>query len=726
MTKIAEDTLERYVLSEIDSATDFVEKNISPQRTKSWDRYYGRPLGNERQGRSKFISRDVMDTIEWMMPYFVQMFTAGEPKIKVRIKGQDRIIGEAIRAKIQEDLDEGEQNTFLLFYQWIKDSLVSNTGFVKPHWFLDVREKEKTLDSVTLEQFMQLANDPDLEVMDYTLGDESITDVKIKTQQVIKDKFQAEGLPCWEVLVSENAKNVNDETGKGHKTRVSIDYLKRVDRAYRVKEDEPFFKHLNELEEGNAPEGGTSGTETSSLDSEKEQYRGYYNQEFDDNEYEEQGARRQVDFIEWYDRFDINDDGYLEDIICWVADNRLIRWEENKDGFINLCALSPILDCYKFFGISWAQLIEELQLLKTMILRRMLDNFDFANSGRWRVTPGSSVDTRALLNNAPGEIVRGRKDEIEDLTPRGINMQAPLAILQYTDTMKEERSGVTKVGQGRLDSQTGAQMQQGQMPDRGLARLMTAAQQRMDLIARIFAETGIKDFYQKAVWLYQKHLQHPFTIEVRGQEIQVQPEQLQGEVVCTASLSIDTAVGQQEASKIQGIFQFVSMVAQQFPEILAPKEVHHMVQQFISGYGWSTPGEFIPTQEAFVQAVQQRMQQQQQGQQAQQQQMQQMQQFQMQMEQLDKKIDQAKIEQQERESIRSAQQDETESLRNYMLEAAKLLKEGQNEQAQQMLDAARIKQEELKNVRESMDRSKADQGTTVSGRAGSAENTGTS
>ena len=72
--------IERDLKNEVIRADKFVSDNISQDRMVRWDRYYGKKLGNERKGHSKYIDRSVMDTIEWMLPHFIRTFASGDPK----------------------------------------------------------------------------------------------------------------------------------------------------------------------------------------------------------------------------------------------------------------------------------------------------------------------------------------------------------------------------------------------------------------------------------------------------------------------------------------------------------------------------------------------------------------------------------------------------------------------------------------------------------------------
>lgn len=741
-SKMTFEEIEREVLAEIQEAEDYTEKNISPRRIKAWDRYYGRPLGNETKGRSKFMSRDVLEVIEWMLPYFIRQFASGdEDKISLHIEGQSDDIGTALKKKIDKDLNKETPGRFRLFYEWFKDSLVSGTAAVKHRWDLDQTTEQHKFDGrVSAEQMQQLIQDPELEISNYKPVNEGMDltfeDVEVQISRTLKNIYRAEGVPHWEILISERARDTNDEHGKGQKTRVTLDYLKRIDRSF-AEGDEPYFKNLDEIESGRG--GHTEGTGQaitgiSGLDAERDQYRDQ--PETVDQDGDETGPRQMVDLIEWYDRLDVDGDGFLEDVVVWFANERMIRWEENQERMIPFSILSPILDCYKFFGTSWAEIIWPLQNLKTMLTRQTLDNFEWTNSGRWRVSPSGNVDIRALMDGAPGEPVRGEDGAIEDISPRPMDINSSMGLLQYVDGMKEERSGVTRIGQGKMDQGQG-QVQQGQMPDRGIERLMTAAQTRISLVARVFAETGLRDFYTKAAKLYQMYLDKPFTVRLHGQEMQVQPQQIQGEITTQVNMAVETTVGLQDAGKLQQTLQFMRNLSEQFPALFEPGKVYNLAAQYISSMGWTNIERFLPDKQSFVQEHQKMAQSQQQQQQAQGQMEMQMEERKLKLEELDRQIklmeaqqkargEMAGLAQKERESRRKVRQDERSDLRDFMTDLLQLIQDGETEQARQMLERARAAQERIENERNRMERRmerrEAAQAGNNQGRAGGQRN----
>lgn len=672
--KLSFEEVEQLVEKEIQEAQEYTSQRAG-KREASWDRYYGKGLGNEVKGRSQFITRDLLETIESILPFLIKLFASGDPKVDIEIKGQEAWVGKALMQKIQQDLSSSTPNLFSLFYQWFKDALISDTAFVKIFWDLDHELVNINFDALPAEQMQQLAEDPDVKITQ--AGEASVlpdgiffTDIKAQVKKVIKDTIYAESTPHWEFIVGSKARSMDDEHAKGQRTEVTVDYLKRINRSHEEGK-EPYFRNLDKLE------SGESKSEIETADSEKTNYMGDVSQLHSDIE---TGLKATVTFVEWYTRLDIDGDGYLEDVICYIGNGHLLRFEKNEDGFIPFSSLSPIIDCYKFFGISYADLLVEIQNLKTMLFRRILDNFDFQNSGRWLKDPNSAIDTYALLNNIPGSVITGKVDGLKDLTPAPFNPSS-LSILEYVDTIKENRTGITRYNQG-TDANT--------LNDtaRGIAMIQSASMQRLELIGRIFAEIGLKDFYRKCVLLYQKYLKEPFDMKVLGQDRQVTPDMIQGNVHATVNMGVVASVGIEEAAQIEKILGILFNVNERFPGMLTPEGIHNLMSRYITASGFNNTDDFIGDVKEYIQQAQQAQQQQSQMQERMMQMEQSMKEIELQIKGQDAQtkaqkveqdgvIAQAELEQEEDISNAEIEQKERDSIRDHELGIAKIIVDGE-------------------------------------------------
>lgn len=296
----------------------------------------------------------------------------------------------------------------------------------------------------------------------------------------------------------------------------------------------------------------------------------------------------------------MDDDGYLEDVVCWIVDDRhLIRWEKNRDGIIPMSVMSPILDCYKFLGISYAELVIEVQNLKTMIMRRILDNYAYSNNGRWLVRPGAGVDVTALLDNTPGDVVWGEPDAVKDLAPKPFH-PGVLGLVEYADTVRENRTGVTRYNQG-MDAQSLNKTAT------GIAAIQSAAHQRLQMVARVFAETGVRDFYRKCARLYQRYLSRPFTARVDGRTVTITPDMIQGKVICRVAFDDQSQIGLAESQQIERMFAFLAQVNRDFPGILRPETVYKLVSRYVASYGNKDAAELIGSLEEYIAEVQRQL-----------------------------------------------------------------------------------------------------------------------
>jgi len=602
-------TLEKYiedmVVEEVKDAERYIGEIQGPERTKRWSRYYGKPLGNEASGRSKFISRDILETIEWVMPSLMSTFISSDPKVELTIEGQPAIIGKALLTKIRQDIDDDdEKSMYILFYQWFKDALVSDTAFVAQAWDTVYASLKERIPGANYQQMQMIAAAPDVELEEYTdNGDGTYTDIDIRTTTTTRDGLLIHNLPHWDVLVDRKCKFMNDEYGKGYSSRVTMDYLVRTDRQYQKESGEKLFNNLDRLSRHLSSEKKTDNTEEQSyMDGQGESSGGAT---VSSSSYSDSGdpydsaknLKKTLKLVQWYTRCDVDGDGVLENIICWVAEDEvLLRWELNDYNTTMMSALSPIIDCYKLFGIAFSELLLDIQNLKTMLIRRILDNFDFSSLGRTFIKPGGKVPIRELLENIPGDAILLDPERIRTEYPKPFD-SGVLHLLEAIEGMKENRTGTTRYNQGTdADSlnKTAA----------GIQMIQSAGQSRIDMVARLFAETGVSDHYRKCAILYQHHMSAPFTVPVDGVPVTVSPEQIKGRIRCRASLGADTQIGMAEAQKVQAMFTFLASMNQVFPGIIGPEQIHNLATKYVSNMGNKQPEFYISLLKDFINSLQ--------------------------------------------------------------------------------------------------------------------------
>jgi hypothetical protein len=194
-----------------------------------------------------------------------------------------------------------------------------------------------------------------------------------------------------------------------------------------------------------------------------------------------------VEVIEHYIRVLDGDKLTLWRVLTGNNEAVLLDSEEvDRIPFTDLC---PYPESHRFYGRSLADLLVEIQRIKTALTRMLLDSGYFALNQRNIVTDAGSNDyTLAdVLDNRPGLPIRAKTAEaVTPVQASGLGFDA-FAALEYFSTAAEQRTGVVRNAQG-LNPDT--------LHDtaRGAMALMSAAQRRTRMIARRFAE-GLKRMF---------------------------------------------------------------------------------------------------------------------------------------------------------------------------------------------------------------------------------------
>jgi len=161
-------------------------------------------------------------------------------------------------------------------------------------------------------------------------------------------------------------------------------------------------------------------------------------------------------------------------------------------GPASIALATPILMPHTIVGRSLFDQTQDLQQLGSVLTRGLLDNLYIVN--RPRPVISDQVNLDSLIDWVPGSPIRlkpgARPGDNHVAWLQVPNVSgAVLSALEHLATVRENRTGVSRYNQG-LDAES-LNKTLG-----GLDRIMSAASQRQDLIARTFAETAIKRLYR--------------------------------------------------------------------------------------------------------------------------------------------------------------------------------------------------------------------------------------
>ena len=135
---MAKEDQDELLLSAIESAEEssygLDNDELSSERTRAIDYYLGRPMGNEIDGRSQVISRDVSDTIEWIKPSLLRIFTSGTEICRFEPVGPEDMQSAEQESDYINYVIQQKNNWFAVCYEWFTDALLTKNAYALAHW----------------------------------------------------------------------------------------------------------------------------------------------------------------------------------------------------------------------------------------------------------------------------------------------------------------------------------------------------------------------------------------------------------------------------------------------------------------------------------------------------------------------------------------------------------------------------------------------------------------
>jgi hypothetical protein len=572
--KMTKRELAAHVEQEIQGALGYGDGKLTRQRTDAMDRYYGKKYGNEQEGRSQIVTRDVADVIEWIMPSLMKIFTGGDKVVQFEPQGPEDV-EMAKQATDYTNYVIMKQNPgFSIIYSWFKDALLQKNGIVKHFWDDTTEVTREEYKNLTEEEFTSLLIDDNIEVVEHTAnGTEELVEGQLPqpiTHDVVVKRTRESGQVCIEpvppeeFLINKYAKGIEDARFVGHRVKKTKSELlaqgypkAKLERAFSAQEAEWKSERLARFDY----DGDSS----------------YPDGDIDDG----------VWVTECYIKVDFDNDG-IDELrkITKVGDELL---DNEAVDSVPFSSLTPVPMPHKFYGLSIYDLISDLQLIKTTLMRNLLDNMYLTNNGRYEVVEGQA-NLDDLMTSRPGGIVRVRTPgAVSPLATPQLD-QNSFNMLGYLDSIREERTGVNKnsmgIGDGGLKSHQTAT---------GVAQVMTAAQQKIELIARVFAETGMKDLANSVYQLVQKFESPEKIVRLNNKWTTLYPAEWKEKMDCTAQVGLGFGNKDMNLMHLGQLAQTIQMVAQHPAAgmMIKPKNVYNLIAEQIKAMGMKNVEDFI-------------------------------------------------------------------------------------------------------------------------------------
>jgi len=219
----------------------------------------------------------------------------------------------------------------------------------------------------------------------------------------------------------------------------------------------------------------------------------------------------------------------------------------------------------------------------------MLDNLYLSNNSRVGAVEGQ-VNLDDLLTSTPGGIVRMKNPNavVPMLVPSVIAQAFPM--LQYLDDVQGKRTGISDMQQGLnpdiLQNVTAA----------AIAASSQASGGKLELIARIFAETGIKSLFMGILHLVCKYQDKPAIIRLRGKYVPIDPREWSNQYDMQINVGLGTGNKQEQMTMLQMVLAKQEAIIQQYGPanpLVSVSQYRQTLGRFIEAAGFSDSAEFF-------------------------------------------------------------------------------------------------------------------------------------
>ena len=578
----ADKALLKSVQADITEAEAYQQSIIEPTVRERYQIYYADKdyYANKFPILSKtssLVSTDVADTIEWALPSLMKVFTGSDEVITVAgVTEEDDQNAEVMQSLLVYQLQR--QNKFFpILYNWMKDSLITGMGIIKCYW---ERTEGWTPETQKLNaEALQLLAQTGVEITNVQ-GPDMMGDFMVtwNSPYYIKNSPKIENILVSEFLYSPDAKNLEDANFVAHRKKVTMSHL-------RQKEKEGIYANVSMVKPDNGP--------TSWLSDQVEDAIGDNYTPLNKNNQEK--ARDEVTIYECYTKIDFNNDGILEDMIITIAGDVILRAEPNYMGRHPFFSISPTKDPHRIWvKRSYAELIGELQDMKVALTRQIVQNIALTNDPKMILSEDSInisdyIEGRKVIRKKPGASMGdvAMSMPVNQLSPQTFQF------LEWLEGQKENRTGITRYNQG-LDANSLNKTAT------GISAILGQSAQRLELIARMFAETGISELFRFMVSLNQKFVDQETVVRLTNKQLRISPDDLNGnfDLVVNAGISISTK--ESTIMTLQTMLTALMQTQAAGIPIVTSQNIYNLFKKWIESAGFKNYNDYV-TDPAVVQ-----------------------------------------------------------------------------------------------------------------------------
>lgn len=554
------------------TAVGYLNSEIADEQELALNYYYGRPFGDEQQGRSQVVDRTVAVVVDNALAALLRPFVSSDEAVSFAPRKPEDEEASKQATEYVNYVFHYDNPGFAIMHNWFKDALLSKIGVVKCWWEDEEKETihQLKVDALELQALQQSGE----KILAISQDDEAAYAglFEVKVSRSYQDGcIKIENVPPEEFRISPYSRDLKTAPYLGHVTTMTRSSL--IEMGF----DAEVVEGLSKFD----------------LDPYDDSRKGARFEDEDEGSALMRTSDKSQELVQVSHEFplvDFDGDGKSERREVMRCGKTILYNEEVADHPFSL--LCPVPMPHKVYGMSLADQVLDLQRIRSVLWRQMLDNLYLSNNPR-PVLPagaerpdGSTIDD--LLDNAPGAVIRVEQPSLSNFAvPFVADKSFPM--LDLVEKQITARTGVSMVGQG-LNPET-------------LKKNKTATEvavedsnrnTRVEMIARIFAETGVKDLFRKLLRLLIEHQPRERVIRLRNQWVQIDPRSWNADM--DVQISVGLGVGNRQeraANAMQAITLMERLGATPYGYMIEAKNVYHGLKELLNALGYKNTDNWI-------------------------------------------------------------------------------------------------------------------------------------
>lgn len=543
---------------------------ISTERARAWNYYLSKPRGDEEEGQSQVVTTDVADVVDGIMPSLLRVFTTPENLIAFDAVGREDVAQAQQESDYVSHVFFKQNPAFDILHTWFFDGLSQKNGIVKAWYDESEAVTTESYRGLTGIELAQLLDDPELEPVERAERDPEPGEIPgddglvhdIEFRRVERSgRFVVDNVPVDEYRISSDARKLDPSSARmvGQERAAPRTELLAMGFPADVVDRLPAY---------------ASGDPRSN-----EEELSRYDR---DEERRESGRDHSMELVllrECYMRVDYDGDGRAELRQIISAGGQILSNEPvDRQPFHVIC---PHPLPHKHFGQATAEKVMDVQDVTTTLERQMLMNLYHTNN------PGHAVYEMGMGENTYDDLLTTRVGGIKRFARPVGESYAPITVpftaaasfpmLEHYDRVKRERTGVASDAEG-LSPDALKNIQQSVM-----AQASDMSRMKIEAIARIFAETGIKSLFQHLRELLMKHSKKADVVQLRGEWVEVDPRDWKHRRNVTVNIGLGIGSRDTNLMHIQAVLELQARMIQAggMNLTVTPKNVYNAAAELV-------------------------------------------------------------------------------------------------------------------------------------------------